>query len=751
MREMSLRLVSVIALCACGDNMFGDGLPLVPSDDVVIVAHQDDDLLFMQPDLLDVVHAGRGVTTVYVTAGNGAKGTDTADERYAGLRSAYSEAAGAADWRCGYIDIAGHVAQHCRLDSKPVSLVFLGYPDGGKEGERGSSLLRLWEGAIDRAETVAHRTTTYGRDDLIDTVARILRETQPRSIRTLEVAATHGRDHSDHMITGALAVLAMARANSRADLLSYRGYSIAGEPANKLPAIYDASFAVLARYEACATECGTCGGTCTTIPAAHEAWLARRYAIGFRPALAGRLRSGTQCLTNDLVLADCTSAPSWRLDDAGELRSDDGRCIFVEPTGAIALAECLGGVERRVFVDDEGHIWSGVAPTPEAGMDYAHLRCLTPTPAGARMQLCGADRAPSWEIMPRTVATQRVDLAFAATGRDVRLGDITGDRYADLCAIDGGLVCAAGDGAGGFAPAVRIDDPAAPLAIDPKSLALGDVDGDERIDACGRDSQGVLCATAASNFAAVRWSPSFNDGVASAGTSASLTALDANADGTAEICGIDATGVVCAPYGLTLQPIVRSPWPEPTSVVWPADLDGDRQADWCSATEAGPACAVEAQRALTTDGAPWAYSFGGVVDVAPATTVTVALADIDGDGRADLCSTRQDRIVCARSQGRAFGPHVTTLAILPSQSVASALWLGDLDGDGRADPCVDAGASIICAVEPPSSNALARAGRADNRYAAIGAETSSPGRRSRASRADSLVPPRQVVRPAYSR
>jgi hypothetical protein len=135
-------------------------------------------------------------------------------------------------------------------------------------------------------------------------------------------------------------------------------------------------------------------------------------------------------------------------------------------------------------------------------------------------------------------------------------------------------------------------------------------------------------------------------------------------------------------------------------VVWPADLDGDGNADWCAATEDGPACAVDAQRDLTTDGQPWGYSQGGMVDVAPANSATVAFADIDGDGRADLCTPREDRIVCARSQGRGFGPRVTTLAILPNQSVASALWLGDLDGDGHADPCVDTGDAIVCAVAP---------------------------------------------------
>ena len=72
----------------------------------------------------------------------------------------------------------------------------------------------------------------------------------------------------------------------------------------------------------------------------------------------------------------------------------------------------------------------------------------------------------------------------------------------------------------------------------------------------------------------------------------------------------------------------------------------------------------------------------------------VALAESETDR-----TLRDDRIVCARSQGRGFGPR-TTIAILPNQLTASALWLGDLDGDGRADPCVDSGTSIVCARQP---------------------------------------------------
>src|SRR5262249_43388135 len=150
-----------------------------------------------------------------------------------------------------------------------VSLVFLGYPDGGRQGEFDHSLLRLWEGTIDGADTIAERTSHYDRAGLVETVAEVMRQTQPQAIHTLDIAATHGQDHSDHMIVGALALLAMAHANSHADLISHRAYNVNGEPENKLPAVYDAAFAMLTRYEACATSCGRCGEACTTIDPAH--------------------------------------------------------------------------------------------------------------------------------------------------------------------------------------------------------------------------------------------------------------------------------------------------------------------------------------------------------------------------------------------------------------------------------------------------------------------------------------------------
>jgi hypothetical protein len=165
------------------------------------------------------------------------------------------------------------------------------------------------------------------------------------------------------------------------------------------------------------------------------------------------------------------------------------------------------------------------------------------------------------------------------------------------------------------------------------------------------------------------------------------------------VCGLDDDGFLCAPHDLSAPPPVRSDWPDPTAPLWPGDLDGDRHADWCVATPSGAACGVGAQRFVTAEGVPWSFALAGAPDPAPLDTAIGALGDIDGDLRADLCRATDTRVLCARSQGRGFGP-TTTFAILPAGALPSALLLGDLDGDGRADACVDRGTTLLCARSP---------------------------------------------------
>ena len=697
-----MRALLVVALiaAACGDNQHGEGVPLANAHDLVVIAHEDDDLLFMQPDLIEVVRGGGGMTNVYVTAGNGTKGPPAANPRYAGLMAAYGTVANDQAWFCGWIEIAGHTAQHCRLEAENISLVFLAYPDGGIQGQLAHSLLSLWEGTSTQVTTIADRTTTYTREGLIDTVAEIVRQVHPRVVHTLDLTAGHGRDHSDHMIVGALTALALARTEHQhePELIAYRGYDMATEPQNKLGGIYDDALNILSYYEACAASCGTeCGKSCGNIDQAHRTWLGRRYAIGFRKNASGRLRVGGQCLAG-ASLASCDAAPIWTLHH-GMLHTPDG-CLTVGTAGALSITECSDIPAERFFSDDEGHLWSGVPPDTGPDLDYAHLRCVIPNADGTvNSAVCGGVDAPRWQWAPELASTARSALGFAESGRSVRIGDVTGDGLGDLCAVTAaGLMCAPGLGDGTFGAAIRIDSADAPLAIDPQSLTLGDLDGDGVADACGRDAQGVLCARSTSQFAAVRFTPQFADADAAMATTCSLRITDANGDGVANVCGIAAEGVVCSPGGTSFSTQIRSSWPDPTNVVLPSDLDGDHHADWCSLTADGPACGISAETSITTDGVPWGFAFNGVVETVPGDPALVDIADIDGDGDGDLCAPPGDGTIgCARSQGHGFGPRAT-VAVLPDGATVTALWLGDLDGDGRADACVDLGDQIACAL-----------------------------------------------------
>ncbi|MEO6773045.1 MAG: FG-GAP-like repeat-containing protein [Kofleriaceae bacterium] len=691
-------VVVACLLAGCGDNQHGTGVPLAATHDLVVVAHQDDDLLFMQPDLIEAVHRGTGMTNVYITAGNGHKGTGAANPRYTGLMAAYGAVAGDTAWSCGWISIAGHAAQHCRLEAENVSLVFLAYPDGGKFGEGPNSLLKLWQGDIPNATTVADRTAVYDRDGLIATVAAIIEATHPAVVHTLDLTSGHGYDHSDHMITGAITALALARTSAEVELIAYRGYNMVKEPANKPSALFDETRGILGYYEACTAGCAPCGQSCTTVERAHLVWLGRRYALGFRRDVRGRLRtpSGAGCLGGS-ALVPCDTAPVWTL--SGGHLAGAGGCLAVDPTGALAIAPCAPDPTQRFLADDEGRLWSGLPPPFAPNLAYAHLRCVTPRDDGSvTTTTCDntTNTAPRWQWAPVLAQTPRAQLGFTETGRSVRIGDVTGDGFGDLCAVTaGGLACAPGHGDGTFGTAVRIDDPAAPLAIDPQSLTLGDLDGDGIADACGRDRDGVLCARSSTGFAATRFAPQFGDTDARATTPASLRITEV--DGSAEVCGLAAEGVVCTPPGASFATQLRSPWPDPAATVVPADLDADASADWCELADTGPACGLASDRAITTAGVPWGFSLGGVVETAPHDPALADIADIDGDGDGDLCAPVGDgTIACARSTGHGFGPR-TVVAVLPDGAQASALWLGDLDGDGRADVCADLGATIACA------------------------------------------------------
>lgn len=115
-----------------------------------------------------------------------------------------------------------------------------------------------------------------------------------------------------------------------------------------------------------------------------------------------------------------------------------------------------------------------------------------------------------------------------------------------------------------------------------------------------------------------------------------------------------------------------------------ADVNGDGHADVCAHSEAGVECAL-AQKS---------GRFGAFGVWSTETWSEMTFADVDGDGKADVCGHSAQGVSCAHSTGTAFEVARAWLAA----SFAGAMTLGDINGDGLADLCARVRDGVDCAV-----------------------------------------------------
>ncbi|MFH8724281.1 PIG-L family deacetylase [Streptomyces termitum] len=263
--------------------------PAGPPAVLQILAHPDDDLFFMNPDLVRDLSAGTPVTSVYVTDGgsfgrNAAPGGPPArpnvpayvSARQQGLRQAYARMLGAplfTPWERSALPLpGGRQAEVDRLvhRGRCAELVFLGLRMHAGNGGTPVNLTRLWDGpgvnlpTRPAPESPVRRSFSYGRRDLVDVLVHLLSRTRPTLVRTLDPdpdAQVHDRrhprgsdqpgysDHPDHTAAGLFAWAALARWGGRDrarpfQTEAYRGYYNQRWPHNLPPA----AVALKARY-----------------------------------------------------------------------------------------------------------------------------------------------------------------------------------------------------------------------------------------------------------------------------------------------------------------------------------------------------------------------------------------------------------------------------------------------------------------------------------------------------------------------
>ncbi|HSH55220.1 MAG TPA: PIG-L family deacetylase, partial [Candidatus Limnocylindrales bacterium] len=197
-----------------------------------IVAHQDDDLLFLSPDLLRDVDARRCIRTLFVTAGDAGQDLNYWYGREQGAMAAYAQMYNVPNsWRQAHQTIAGRRVSVQYLNGVPqVSLVFLRLPDGGIPGEgfatdKHQSLKHLYEGAVQTLASVDGKAT-YTEQGLISALVDVMAADKPDIIRTQDdSAANRADDHSDHRLVGYFTKLAHSRYHQRHNLKTYLGYT----------------------------------------------------------------------------------------------------------------------------------------------------------------------------------------------------------------------------------------------------------------------------------------------------------------------------------------------------------------------------------------------------------------------------------------------------------------------------------------------------------------------------------------------
>jgi LmbE family N-acetylglucosaminyl deacetylase len=356
--------------------------------DLFVVAHQDDDLLFMNPRIAERVRAGAPVAVAYLTAGDAGEGIAMLERRETGIRAAYAYMAAVPDvWTEEDVFFAGRPVRRLRLATTNVSLYFFRLPDGNLAGDGfgQGSLWQLYTGQRPTLALIHMPDVTYDLSTLSNALRDLIVLVNPQELHTLEDSDTtltsadlgFSTDHSDHVSTGRLILQAAMSVDVVPRISVYRGYTLTAEPSTLSPEVTADKIEVFRRFarfymcnaatdvEACLNELGV--GTSFYGP-----WFSRMYSRS-GVVRSGRLETAdSQCVragTNGgVTTGPCDSAAQWVVDSAMLVHDSQGRCLdFHLQTEAVGMTPCG---TKRWLVFDEGQV---------RGRDG---RCLQTQPTG---------------------------------------------------------------------------------------------------------------------------------------------------------------------------------------------------------------------------------------------------------------------------------------------------------------------------------------------------------------------------------
>ncbi len=250
--------------------------------------------------------------------------------------------------------------------------------------------------------------------------------------------------------------------------------------------------------------------------------------------------------------------------------------------------------------------------------------------------------------------------------------------------------------------------------FDAAGTSDADVDGDGIADVCARAALGITCAVSGGGapLSAQFDTTSFADanGWSDVTNYATLRLADVTGDGRADFCARANAKLVCRPStGTGFGDLIDGPawaddagWNKPAyyTTVRMADVDGDGKADACARAAAGFRCHLSTGAGFS-DGIAGDFFTDAQGFDDPSHYGTIRMADIDGDGHADVCARTVDGLECHRLENGAWGPAIIGPAWSEDAGFDdvvywSTLRIDDLDGDRKADACIRAADGIHC-------------------------------------------------------
>ncbi len=260
------------------------------SRDLVIVAHLDDDLLFMNPDILTSIRDGNTVRTIYIIAMIAADDGDYWHNRENGVKAAYAFMAGMRNqWQSCDYTTDGQVHHMAWLEDAPqISLVFLRLPDRA-DPRPGVVTFRGFDDADpDVVMESVDGASRYTSQELLQHLTSLIIDFAPTVIRLQdwqttedddrEIMTPEKADHPDHIRTARMTRLAAHHYSGVHKTIYYRNYNINCEPPNLAPAVVRekrAAFLLYVQHDSLIN--GNLERPYSSPLSYYEPWLERQY------------------------------------------------------------------------------------------------------------------------------------------------------------------------------------------------------------------------------------------------------------------------------------------------------------------------------------------------------------------------------------------------------------------------------------------------------------------------------------------